>query len=43
MERGNPGTGVGCWVRAIRLYGDLEQLEALFSGSLFDRLPGGGA
>lgn len=40
MERGNPGTSVGCWVRAIRLYGDMEQLEALFSGSLFDQLPG---
>ena len=39
MERGNPGTGLGCWIRAIRLYGDLEQLDALFSGSLFDQLP----
>ncbi|PLX60362.1 MAG: hypothetical protein C0630_16345 [Sedimenticola selenatireducens] len=41
MERGNPGTGVGCWVRAIRLYGDLVQLEALFSGSLFLPVAGG--
>jgi len=41
MEQGNPGTGIGNWVRAIRLYGDMNQLEALFPTSLFDQLPGG--
>jgi transcriptional regulator with XRE-family HTH domain len=40
MERGNPGTGVGHWIRAVRLYGDLDQLEAIFPSSLFDQLPG---
>jgi transcriptional regulator with XRE-family HTH domain len=40
MEQGNPGAGIGNWVRAIRLYGDLDQLEAIFPASLFDQLPG---
>lgn len=40
MEQGSSGTAVGCWVRAIRLYGDLDQLESLFASSLFDQLPG---
>jgi transcriptional regulator with XRE-family HTH domain len=40
MEQGRPGSGIGHWVRAIRLYGDLNQLETLFPTSLFDQLPG---
>jgi len=40
MELGTPGTGVGYWIRAIRLYGDMGQLEALFPSSLFDQLAG---
>lgn len=40
MEQGNPGVGIGNWVRAIRLYGELEQVETLFPTSLFDQLPG---
>lgn len=40
MERGNPGAGIGNWIRAIRLYGDMTQLETLFPTSLFDQLPG---
>ena len=30
MEQGNPGSGIGNWIRAVRLYGDIEQLETLF-------------
>ncbi len=41
MEQGNPGAGIGNWFRAIRLYGDMSQLGALFPSSLFDQLPGG--
>ncbi|MEJ2620436.1 MAG: helix-turn-helix transcriptional regulator [Candidatus Thiodiazotropha sp.] len=37
MEQGNPGAGIGNWIRAIRLYGDINQLETLFSTSLFDQ------
>jgi transcriptional regulator with XRE-family HTH domain len=40
MEQGNPGAGIGNWVRAIRLYGDIDQLETLFPTSLFDRPTG---
>ncbi|MCU7924419.1 MAG: helix-turn-helix domain-containing protein [Candidatus Thiodiazotropha sp. (ex Dulcina madagascariensis)] len=40
MEQGKPGTGFGYWIRAIRLYGDLGLLEALFPTSLFDQLSG---
>ena len=39
MEQGNSGVCIGNWVRAIRLYGDMGQLEALFPTSLFDQLP----
>ena len=42
MEQGKPGTGIGYWIRAIRLYGDMNQLETLFPASLFDQLPGNG-
>ncbi len=40
MEQGKPGTGVGYWIRVLRLYGDLSQLDRLFPTSLFDQLPG---
>ncbi|MES9963440.1 MAG: helix-turn-helix transcriptional regulator [Candidatus Sedimenticola sp. 20ELBAFRAG] len=40
MEQGRPGTGVGQWIRAIRLYGDVNQLDALFPVSLFDQVQG---
>ncbi len=40
MEQGRPGTGFGYWIRAIRLYGDMSQLDRLFPISLFDQLPG---
>ncbi|MGD8914177.1 MAG: helix-turn-helix domain-containing protein [Candidatus Thiodiazotropha sp.] len=40
MEQGNPGAGIGNWVRAIRLYGEIDQLETLFPTSLFDRSTG---
>ena len=40
MEQGNPGAGIGNWIRAIRLYGEIEQLETLFPTSLFDQPPG---
>jgi transcriptional regulator with XRE-family HTH domain len=41
MEQGNPGVSVGHWIRAIRLYGDMGSLEALFPTSLFDQLAEG--
>lgn len=41
MEQGKPGTGFGYWIRAIRLYGDMGQLEELFPTSLFDQLSRG--
>ncbi len=37
MEAGFPGTAVGVWVRAVWLYGSLEQLSGIFPVSLFDR------
>jgi transcriptional regulator with XRE-family HTH domain len=40
MEQGNPGAGIGNWIRAIRLYGDIDQLETLFPTSLFDQTTG---
>ncbi|MEJ1384703.1 MAG: helix-turn-helix transcriptional regulator [Candidatus Sedimenticola sp. (ex Thyasira tokunagai)] len=40
MEQGRAGTGIGHWIRAIRLYGDMNQLGKLFPTSLFDQLPG---
>ena len=44
MEAGFPGTAVGLWIRAVRLYGSLEQLSGIFPVSLFDRpLMGGNA
>ena len=39
MENGNPGTSVGVWVRAIRLYGAFELLPELFPLSLFGNRP----
>jgi hypothetical protein len=40
MEQGNPGVSIGNWIRAIRLYGDIDQLETLFPISLFDQPEG---
>ena len=37
MEAGFPGTAVAVWVRAMRLYGSLEQLSGIFPVTLFDR------
>ena len=37
LEKGDPTAQVGSWVRAIRLYGSLADLEALFPQSLFDQ------
>ncbi len=36
LEKGNPGTPIGTWIRALRLYGSLEPLDALLPASLFD-------
>ncbi len=37
MEAGLPGTAVGPWIRAVRLYGTLDHLPGLFPVSLFDQ------
>ncbi len=37
LEKGDPTAQVGAWVRAIRLYGSLADLQALFPESLFDQ------
>jgi transcriptional regulator with XRE-family HTH domain len=42
MESGFPGTAIGIWIRATRLYGELKGLEALFPVSLFDLAGQGG-
>ncbi len=36
LEQGDPGAPVGLWVRALRLYGSLDDLALLFPESLFD-------
>lgn len=36
IEGGNPGCQIGVWVRALRLYGSLDDLDSLFPESLFD-------
>jgi transcriptional regulator with XRE-family HTH domain len=36
LEHGDPGAQVGVWVRALRLYGGLDDLDLLFPESLFD-------
>jgi transcriptional regulator with XRE-family HTH domain len=36
LEKGDPTAQVGTWARALRLYGSLSDLEALFPESLFD-------
>ena len=36
LEQGDPGAQIGVWVRALRLYGGLEDLALLFPESLFD-------
>ncbi len=38
MERGEPGVGVGIWVRAIGIYGDRNALAMLFPTSPFDEV-----
>jgi transcriptional regulator with XRE-family HTH domain len=38
MERGDPSTAIGCWVRAIRLLGDPEALQETLPLSLFDEV-----
>ncbi len=44
MEAGFPGTAVGLWIRAVGLYGSLEQLSGIFPVTLFERsLMGGNA
>ncbi len=48
LEQGDPGAQIGLWVRALRLYGGLGDLDLLFPESLFDaatsrqRAPRGG-
>jgi transcriptional regulator with XRE-family HTH domain len=36
LEKGDSSAQIGTWVRAIRLYGVLKELETLFPESLFD-------
>ncbi len=36
LEKGDPSTPIGTWIRALRLYGSLEPLDALLPESLFD-------
>ena len=36
LEQGDPSAPVGLWVRAIRLYGNIGEIDALFLESLFD-------
>ncbi len=35
LEQGDPGAQIGVWVRALRLYGGLDDLTLLFPESLF--------
>ena len=48
LEQGDPGAQVGAWIRALRLYGNLDDLTPLFPETLFDeqaqrqRAPRGG-
>jgi len=36
LEKGDPSAQIGTWIRALRLYGSIEPLDALFPESLFD-------
>ena len=36
LEQGDPGAQIGVWVRALRLYGALDDLALLLPESLFD-------
>lgn len=36
MERGDPSTAIGCWVRAMRLIGAPDALQETLPLSLFD-------
>lgn len=38
MEKGEPGVGIGIWVRAIGIYGDYDALPMLFPSSPFDEV-----
>jgi transcriptional regulator with XRE-family HTH domain len=37
LEQGDPTVPIGPWVRALRLYGDLADLDLLLPESLFDQ------
>lgn len=37
LEQGDPSAQMGAWVRALRLYGSLSDLELLLPESLFER------
>lgn len=37
LEKGDPSVPAGPWIRALRLYGDLADLDLLFPESLFDQ------
>ena len=39
LEQGDPTLPIGPWVRALRLYGDLADLDLLLPESLFDQEP----
>ncbi|VAW77846.1 hypothetical protein MNBD_GAMMA13-896 [hydrothermal vent metagenome] len=40
LEKGDPSTQIGTWIRALRLYGSLDHLETLLPESLFDEANG---
>ena len=37
LEQGDAGVPIGPWVRALRLYGDLADLDLLLPETLFDQ------
>ena len=39
LEQGDPSVPIGPWVRALRLYGNLGDLDLLLPESLFDQDP----
>jgi len=36
LEKADPSASIGTWIRALRLYGSLDPLDALLPESLFD-------
>lgn len=36
LEQGDPSSQIGVWVRALRIYGALDDLQQLLPESLFD-------